>query len=339
MAVVPGISEALVHRGTHAALIVAEPPRRPAAGEVSLRPLQLLMGSLDRRILRGEIPFAGRLGREGLFIVEEVGEGAAASLLGKRVVVDACVSCMTCDLCRGGHRHLCHARTAPGLFRADGYGATIVTAPSSSVIEVPASIPDDSALIAQSLAAALHAVRLAQVDARGLVTILGDGIIALLAAQVAARINPSTRVLGKHPDRFRLCERLGIKHRHVAEAGKRHDQHVVIDCTGDASADGLLLASQLASPRARIVVKAPPVPLASAASHRSAGVAACASLEASIIGAGAGQVREAINLLLSQKIDAGLILSRRFPLQRAPELLDALHDRRVLGCVIEMPRP
>jgi long-chain acyl-CoA synthetase len=33
----------------------------------------------------------------------------------RRVVVEAFVSCMTCDVCRGGLRHLCLARTAtPG---------------------------------------------------------------------------------------------------------------------------------------------------------------------------------------------------------------------------------
>jgi threonine dehydrogenase-like Zn-dependent dehydrogenase len=293
------------------------------------------MGSLERRILRGDHPFAGNLGREGIFIVHTAHDSAAA-WLGKRVAVEAFVSCGTCDLCRSGLRRLCANRTVPGVYNADGYASSLAVANAASLVEIPASLPLDAALIAQTFAAALHAVQTARVDSRGYITILGDGAIALLAAQIAATLNPHVRLLGKHPERFTLCERLGIKHRHVAEVGKRHDQSVVIDCTGDASEDGFAFACSLAAPRARIVVKAPPFPPLANTPAR-APIAAAAALEAIVCGAAAGQVRDAFNFMLKHRIDASLIISRRSAFARAADALDALHDRRVITCCLELP--
>lgn len=339
MAVELGHLESLRFRGTSAEVTPVAPPPPPGPGEVLLRPTHLVLGSLDRRILRGEVPFAGTLGRDGLFVVHDAGPGVDTSLLGKRVVIEAFVSCMSCDVCRGGLRHLCLARTAHGLLRVDGLGSTLALAKATSLVEVPATLGTDQALVAQSLAGALHAVRTASLDSRGFVTILGDGLIALLAAQVAATINPTVRVLGRHPDRFTLCERLGIKHRHVVEVGRRHDQAVVLDCTGDGSTDDLLLAADLATPKARIVVKAPPVRLPLASSRgRADALAAFASLEASIHGAGAGMVRDAINFMLRTRVNTDVVLTRRFPWDRCMDALDALHDRRSLAVVIELPR-
>jgi threonine dehydrogenase-like Zn-dependent dehydrogenase len=340
MAVEHAQLESLRFRGTLAEVAPIAPPPPPGPGEVLLRPAHLLLGSLDRRILRGELPFAGTLGRDGLFVVTEVGPGVDRSLIDRRVVVEAFVSCMTCDVCRGGLRHLCLARTARGLHGADGLGAMLVTAKAVTLVEVPAAITTDQALVAQSLAGALHAVRTASLDSRGYVTILGDGLMGILAAQVAATINPTVRLLGKHPDRFMLCERLGVKHRHVVEVGRRHDQAVVIDCTGDASTDDLLLASDLVAPKGRIVVKTPPVRLSMPSSRgRGDALAACASLEATIHGATAGTLRDAINFLLRTRINTDVVLTRRFPWERCAEALDALHDRRSLAVVIDLPRP
>jgi threonine dehydrogenase-like Zn-dependent dehydrogenase len=293
------------------------------------------MGSLERRILRGDHPFAGTLGREGIFVVHAA-HAASAEWVGKRVAVEAFVACGNCDLCRSGLRRLCTNRSVPGVYNADGYASSLALARAASLVEVPATLPVDSALIAQTFAAALHAVQTARVDTRGFVTILGDGAIALLAAQIASTMNPHVRLLGKHPDRFTLCERIGIKHRHVAEVGKRHDQAVVIDCTGDTSEDGFSFACALAAPRARIVVKATPFPPAANTPAR-APIAAAAAIEATVCGAGAGQVRDAFNFMLKHRVDAGLIISRRATFARAADTLDTLHDRRVITCCLEMP--
>jgi threonine dehydrogenase-like Zn-dependent dehydrogenase len=196
----------------------------------------------------------------------------------------------------------------------------------------------ETAALAQSVAAALHAVRTGLVDARGFVTVLGDGPMAMLTARVALSLNGSVRLLGKHPDRVTLCERMGIKHRHIAEAGKRHDQQVVLDCTGDTSADGLSTAAGLAAPRSRIVVKAPPVPIPGRdVPISSASLKLAAASEVTIVGAAAGQLREGLGWLQKNKLDESIVLSRRVPWSRAIEGLDSLHDRRVLSCLIEMP--
>src|SRR5690606_6250511 len=90
----------------------------------------------------------------------------------------------------------------------------------------------------------------------------------LLTAQALARLNKSVRLLGSRPERVALCERWGVKHRLIEEAGRRQDQEVVIDCTGasgGASGGGALrLAMQLVRPRGVILlcsdILTPPFP-------------------------------------------------------------------------------
>jgi len=297
------------------------------------------MGSIDRRVFAGQIPFTGVLGREGLFTVEQIAPDAPQSLLHKRVVVDAVISCNTCDLCRGGLSHLCEARTVPGAYRADGYAAPVVCAPIRSLIAVPRLIPDDIAVFAQSIAAAMHITNTALRDARGFITVLGDGLMALLVAQLAAAQYPNVRLLGKHPDRFTRCERWGIKHRHIVEAGKRNDQSVVIDCTGDASNSGFPTAVSLVRPRGKIFIKAPPFPIAAAnetATGHAVAMAQAASQEVAVIGAGAGHIRDAISALSSRRVDVAGLVARSYPLGRAVEALQSLHDRSVIGCELSL---
>jgi threonine dehydrogenase-like Zn-dependent dehydrogenase len=117
-------------------------------------------------------------------------------------------------------------------------------------------VDDDRAAFAGLVGAVLqlgHAVRL---DGKTFVTVLGDGPVGLLTAQIMAGRNASVRLLGRHEARFSLAERWGVKHRHESEVGRRHDQDIVIDCTGSPS--GLALASRLVRPRGTIVIKGPP---------------------------------------------------------------------------------
>lgn len=110
-----------------------------------------------------------------------------------------------------------------------------VAVPVGNLVEVHPKLSDEAACLAHLLAVAVHAAQATRIEGRPYVTVLGDCPLALLLAQHMTRLNASVRVLGEHPARFTLCERWGIKHRHVMEAGRRHDQDVVIESTGLAS--------------------------------------------------------------------------------------------------------
>lgn len=335
-------SQCLWHRAGRG--VVLESPAGSAQappGCLLAKPLSILFGSLDAAILSGRYDFEGVMGREGLLQVTAVGEGVDPGFNHAKVVVDAAWGCGDCVLCCGGISYLCARRVTPGVPQtkgsADLAGRSIgglatpdAVVPASAVVAVPAGLDPARARLAQTLGAAVHTVRLARLDAKDYVTIIGDGPMGVLCAQVAATLSPFVRLLGKHPERFTLLERVGIRHRHVSEVGRRADQQVVIDCTGDAR--GVPLASQLLAARGRLIVKASPLIKTGVPSgpEQSEANARLTRLECTLQGAAGGFVRDGLAFLRRYPIDPDLVISRSLPAAHAQHLHELLLDRRNL---------
>ena len=84
-------------------------------------------------------------------------------------------------------------------------------------------------------------------------TVLGDGRLGLLVAQVLRDAGCPVRVIGKHPEKLALCEKWRSAPAPLADIVPRHDQDIVVDCTGSAA--GLEMALQMVRPRGTIVLK------------------------------------------------------------------------------------
>ncbi len=322
--------------------------RDPVAGpgEALVRPRRMGICSTDLEIIRGGSRFVGTLGHEFVGTVVDVnvaekgngGGGAthplAASsgkgLKGKRVVADINVVCGKCEMCRAGLKAHCRNRTVIGCAGRDGCFADLIVVPIANLHVVSDKVDDDQAVFAEPLASAAHVAQMLRHDSRQYVTVLGDGKIGLLCAQVAARINPSVRLLGKHPEKFGLCEKWGIKHRHIDEVGRRQDQDVVIDCTGSAS--GLELAMQLVRPRGKIILKSTisPIPVlpgapVPGANHPAWAVpmnlAPIVINEIELVGSRCGPIDVALGMLERGEVNVLPLITRR---TRFEEVLAAL---------------
>lgn len=346
------------HDASGTRLASTHPEPVPAPGEAILRPLRMSVAALDLNAARNP-SHAGTLGHEFVAVVEvaiplttsDVHARAAAAFEGKRVVGAINIVCGQCARCRGGLSNHCAARKVLGLHQHDGTLADRFTLPLANLVEVPKAIPDDHAIFAHSLAAALHTAQPVRLEGKTFVTILGDGPVALLAAQVLSRKNASVRLLGKHPEKFTLCERWGIKHRHISEVGRRQDQDVVIDCTGSPS--GLDLAVQLLRPRGKIVLKSTPTVLAPPAipagevveSSRPEGVnpsflspatlAALVTNELELHGTRCGKVSDAVAALLNKEADVSALISSRYKITSASEAFDAAAHPDSVKVVVE----
>lgn len=272
---------------------VAEPV--VGAGEALIRPLKMGVASPDLAAAAGRLVFRGTLGHEFVGVVEKVGSAELSKWVGKRVVGGVNVVCGKCERCRGGLSNHCQARQVLGLHGRDGCFAERFTLPVVNLCEVPRAIDDEQAVFAGVVAGVLHASQMIRFEGKPFVTVLGDGVVGLLAAQVMARLNASVRLLGKHPEKFTLCEKWGVKHRHVGEVGRRMDQDIVVDCTGKA--EGLELALQLVRPRGKVIVKSVPalVPVAGLVG-KGVGVdmAAAVCNEVEVIGAGSGVMADGL---------------------------------------------
>lgn len=311
-----------------------------APGEAVVRPTLTGVCSSDTEIARGMTTFAGVMGHEFVGVVESVNVPDDApqhlrdkkSLVGKRVVGSINIVCGQCDMCKRGLSTHCRHRSVLGVSGRDGVIAERFAIPLTNLYAVPVGVDDDHAVFAEPLAAALHASQMFKAEGKPYITVLGDGKLGLLVVQVMARLNASVRLLGRHPEKFGLCERWGIKHRHIDEAGRRQDQDIVVDCTG--SADGLITAMAMVRPRGTIVLKSPispvripvgaPVP---GANHpkwsQPVNLAPLVINEIQLVGSRCGSIPDALAALEKKLVHVTPLITRRGPLDEAATLVEA----------------
>ncbi len=290
-------------------------PRRPdppvEAGDTLLRVRQAGICATDLEITRGYMGFRGIPGHE---FVADVINSPDAALLGKRVVGEINVVCGRCDLCLSGLSSHCRNRTVLGILGRDGAFAEYVRLPAVNLHVLPRTVDDDAAVFVEPLAAAFQILKQIKLDGRKWVTVLGDGRLGLLVAQVLRDAGCPVRVIGKHPDKLALCEKWSIRSRPLADIVPRHDQDVVVDCTG--SAGGFELSMQMVRPRGTIVLKT------TAAAGKALNLAPLVIDEINVIGSRCGPFREAIRALAEKRVDVASLIHRRVRIDQGLEAMD-----------------
>jgi threonine dehydrogenase-like Zn-dependent dehydrogenase len=193
---------------------------------------------------------------------------------------------------------------------------------------LPKSVDDDAAVFVEPLAAAFQVLKQVQVDAKKWVTVLGDGRLGLLVAQVLRDAGCPVRVIGKHPDKLALCEKWSIRSRPLADIVPRHDQDVVVDCTGSAA--GIELALQMVRPRGTVVLKS------TAAAGKPLNLASAVIDEVNIVGSRCGPFREAIRALAEKRIDVASLIHRRMRIEQGVEAMEFAARPGVLKVILTM---
>ncbi len=149
---------------------------------------------------------------------EAAGTVVAGPLEGRQVTVNPLVTCGSCRDCVSGRTNICARREIISMPPRDGAFAEFLRIPGRNLVEVPDSVPLGKAALAEPLAVAWHAVRLAgempclDTDcARCLV--LGGGAIGLGSA-LCLRAADASEVLIAEPNHRRraiVAERSGFR--------------------------------------------------------------------------------------------------------------------------------
>jgi alcohol dehydrogenase len=285
-----------------------EPPRDQ--GDSLLRVRQAGICATDLEIVKGYMGFKGVLGHE---FVGEVAESPNRELVGRRVVGEINIACGRCDLCLSGLSSHCRGRSVLGILNHDGAFADLVRLPAANLHALPDSIDDDQAVFVEPLAAAFQVLKQIKPDSKTWVTVLGDGRLGLLVAQVLRNAGCPVRVIGRHRSKLALCEKWSIRSRPLDEIVPRHDQDVVVDCTGRA--EGFETAMQMVRPRGTIVLKS------TVAAGAPLNLAPLVVDEISVIGSRCGPFREAIRALSEGQVDVASLIHRRMNLEQGVEAM------------------
>ena len=294
-------------------------------GDTLLRVRQAGVCATDLEITRGYMGYRGVLGHE---FVADVVSSPDKDLVGQRVAGEINVVCGRCDLCLSGLSSHCRARTVLGILNHDGAFADFVRLPAANLHVLPKSIDDDQAVFIEPLAAAFQVLKQIKLDGRKWVTVLGDGRLGLLVAQVLRNAGCPVRVIGKHADKLAICEKWQIRSRPVEDITPRHDQDVVVDCTGSAS--GFDLAMQIVRPRGTIVLKS------TFAAGKPLNLAPLVIDEINVVGSRCGPFRVAIRALAEKQIDVASLITRRMKLEQGVEAIELAGRPGVLKVILTM---
>src|SRR5437016_9900713 len=294
-------------------------------GDTLLKVRQAGICATDLEIVNGYMGFRGILGHE---FVGEVISSPEKDLVGKRVCGEINIVCGRCDLCLSGLSTHCRNRSVLGILNHDGAFADFLRLPSENLHVLPKSIDDDQAVFVEPLAAAFQVLKQIKLDGRKWVTVLGDGRLGLLVAQVLRNAGCPVRMIGKHPDKLALCEKWSIRARPLEEITPRHDQDVVVDCTGSAS--GFELAMQMTRPRGTIILKS------TSAAGKALNLAPLVIDEINVIGSRCGPFRGAMRALSEKTVDVTSLIHRRMKFDQGVEAMELAGRPGVLKVVVTM---
>jgi threonine dehydrogenase-like Zn-dependent dehydrogenase len=257
----------------------------------------------DLQLCQGYMGFRGTLGHEF------VGVARTGSLAGKRVVGEINCPCRACQLCRQGLGNHCPDRTVVGIVSHDGAFADSVVIPQENLHAVPDHVSDADAVFVEPIAAACRIPQQISLTGEEQVTVLGDGRLGNLCAQVLKYHGCSVRVVGKHDVKLRILYELGISTLRLDQLGSERTSDIVVDCTG--SPTGLMTALQIVRSCGTVVLKT------TVAASQTLHMAPFVIDEITLLGSRCGPFDRALELLSAGAISVAPLQTASYPLAAA----------------------
>lgn len=318
-------------------------------GKPEVRPRTLLLRvaasgicGTDPHILHGLYPANLPLipGHEYAGVVESVGDGVDGFAPGDHVAVDPNILCGVCDFCRRGKVHLCKNLVALGVNIPGGF-AEFCVVPVSQAFKIPKSLPLAHAALAEPVACCLRGVDLAGITSGDRVVIFGAGPMGAIILQLA-RMQGASQVIMIDPQegRRKRAEALGaswvIDPAKEAIGAAIRSQYpdgaeVVFDCSGNVEAVRETLG---------VVMRGGTVMLYGVC-HKDHNIEInpfwVNDNEITIRGSynNPNTMARALDLLASGRLDAGAVVTDRYPLDKGLEAFRATGGNNCLKVVVE----
>lgn len=295
-------------------------PQKPNEALVKIRKAGIC--STDLELVRGYYPYTGILGHE---FVGEVVKADDASWIGQRVVGEINAVCGECEQCLNGRPTHCENRTVLGIVNRDGIFAEYTSLPIANLHKVPASVPDEMAVFAEPLAAALEIQEQISIQPGDRVLLVGAGRLGQLIAQTLALTSCDLRVVARHPRQQDLLTARGIRLINEADVQKwRWD--VVVEATGAPS--GFALARRAIRPRGTLVLKS------TYKGEMSVDFSSIVVDEINIIGSRCGPFEPALRLMEERQVDPAVLIDAEYPLTEAVKAFERAAQPGALKVVV-----
>lgn len=276
----------------------------------------------DLEICKGYMGFRGVLGHE---FVGKVVEGPD-EWAGKRVVGEINFGCGACPECARGVQRHCARRTVMGILDADGAFAEKVEMPVDNLHAVPDAISDEAAVFVEPLAAAFEILEQIHVHPGMDCTVLGDGKLGLLAAQVLHLAGARVLAVGRHANKLAFLAKRGISTA-LFDSWSKKKADLVVEATGSVA--GFEAAVAATKPRGMLVLKS------TVAEKAPMSLSSIVVQEIRVIGSRCGSFAPALRALEVGSVDVTPLIGARVPLREAERGLQLAQKAGMLKVLID----
>jgi alcohol dehydrogenase len=211
----------------------------------------------------------------------------------------------------------------PGAFRE------FLTLPIRNLHRVPKGLAAEHAVFIEPVAAACEILDQIKIRIDDRVAVLGDGKLGLLVAQVLRAHGAQVHLYGRHKDKLRLVEPMGVTTELLPKKLPRMEWPLIVDATGSAS--GLESAVAMCQPRGTVVMKSTVHGLV------KLDTAPAIVNEVTLVGSRCGRFEPAVNLLASGRVRVGGMSAGEFPLEHAVRAFRAAAEKGALKILLRGP--
>jgi len=317
----------------HLQLVQDYPIPEVMSGWARIRVLKTGICTTDIEITKGYKGFRGVLGHEFVGVVEPpVPRGTDPAWIGKRVVGEINVGCGACERCAIGLERHCLNRKALGILGLDGCMADYCVLPLSNLHEVPASIPDNRAVLTEPLSAACEILEQIALSGSERAVVLGDGRLGILCAWALLTALQDVTLVGHHPAKLEKARWGDLKTAPTLPSSLKGSADIVVEATG--STGGLADAVTLCRPRGMIVLKS------TMASEIAVDLSAVVVNELTLIGSRCGPFEMGLNMLASYPdMPLDRLISAEYPMDQALAAFEEARQPDTLKVLIGMAGP
>ena len=243
---------------------------------------------------------------------------------GDRVVVDPYLYCGNCYPCSIGRTNCCNDLKVLGV-HIDGGMAEYYTHPADMLIKIPDDMTWEQAAMAEPLTISLHGIHRGGLKAGEYCAIIGAGPIGLVAGMVAQAYGAHAILLDLVQERLDFAKTLGIEY--VINSSTEDPVEKIKEITGGEMAQQVMECSganpavrstlDLVSHAGRITLTGWPK------KETSLPTDMITKKEIDIRGArtSAGEFEEALDLILTKKVDMTKILTKTIKVEETPDTI------------------
>lgn len=212
----------------------------PRSDEVVIKPAYCGLCGTDLELLRGDVDSAYvryplTLGHEWSGTIESVGPAVEGLLPGDRCVAECIVPCGRCTPCRAGRTNVCEIYDELGFTR-EGGASDQVAVPARLVHVLEPAVSLLEAALVEPSSVVYRALEKASPEPGSRVLVVGDGTIALLAADLVRLWSPvSIDMIGRRADQSELAQAVGVES-FAAEGSPEGSYDVTIEAAGASEA-------------------------------------------------------------------------------------------------------